>query len=278
MRRIRLRSILAYSILAGGVGTITYAVVGPLTPEIAEAFGEVRTAALDLTTSAGLNLQALTVAGRSQTRREDILAALDLERGAPILSIDVTDAREAIENLPWVKTAKVERQLPGGVHIMLEEYTPYALWQRGERYTLVDRSGTEIVDVPGADQSLPLIVGSGAPREAAEFFDTVEAINPDLASRIVAAVRVGDRRWNVHFDNYESGVAVRLPEGDVSLSWTHLADLERQYRILERDIAFIDLRIDGQLIVRVNEHNANVPAQAGSSDIKLPDTGKQQET
>ncbi len=278
MRRIRLRSILAFTILAGGVGGVAYAITGPLAPKTAEALGEVRTAALDSTTSAGLNLQALTVEGRNQTSPEDILAVLDLERGAPILSINVTDAREAVESLPWVKTAKVERRLPGGVHIMLEEYRPYALWQRGERYTLVDRSGAEIVDVPGADQSLPLIVGSGAPREVATFFDTVEAINSDLASRIVAAVRVGGRRWNVHFDNYESGVAVRLPEGDVSLSWTHLADLERDYRILERDISFIDLRIDGQLIVRINEHTEESPMPAGSSNIKMPDTGKQQET
>ncbi len=278
MRRIRLRSILAFTALVGSVGGIVYAITGPLAPRTTEALGDVRKAALDSMTAAGLNLQALTVEGRAQTDREDILAALDLERGAPILSIDVTEAREAIESLPWVKAAKVERRLPGGVHIMLEEYTPYALWQRGERYTLVDRNGAEIVDVPGADQSLPLIVGSGAPREAAAFFDTVRTINPGLAARIVAAVRVGDRRWNVHFDNYESGVAVQLPEGDLAMSWTRLSDLEHDYRILERDIAFIDLRIDGQLIVRVNEHAGEAPTPAGPSNIKLPDTSKQQET
>jgi cell division protein FtsQ len=277
MRRIRLRTILAVGVLAGTVGATTYAVVGPLAPEIAGAIDDLSTVALDSTTTAGLNLQALTVEGREQTNREDLLTALDLERGTPILSIDVTNARDAIESLPWVKTAKVERHLPGGVHVVLEEYEPYALWQRGERYTLVDRTGVEIVDVPGADQSLPLIVGPDAPTQASSFFDTVNAINPDLAARIVAAVRISGRRWNVHFDDYENGVAVRLPEDNVAMSWTRLADIERDYRILERDLAFIDMRVEGQLIVRINEHNDETISPAASEDIVPPITGEQQE-
>ena len=278
MRRLRLRTVLAFTALASAGCVITYAFAGPWAPSIAEILDGARTTALDSTTSAGLNLQALTVEGRSQTAREDLLAALDLRRGTPILSIDVSDAREAIETLPWVKTARVERRLPGGVHVTLDEYEPYALWQRGARYTLVDRNGVEIVDVPGADQSLPLIVGPDAPRYAAAFFDTVNTTNPGLAARVVAAVRISGRRWNVHFDDYESGVAVRLPEDDMAISWTRLADFERDYRILERDLAFIDLRVTGQLIVRINpQPDDKIEPPKASSNIQLPVEGIQQE-
>ena len=94
-------------------------------------------------------------------------------------------------------------------------------------------------------------------------------------------VRVSGRRWNVHFDNYESGVAVLLPEDDVVLSWTRLADLERDYRILERDLAFIDLRMEGQVIVRINPRAGDSPrndiAPAATSETKLPDADDQQE-
>ena len=277
MRRIRLRTILAVATLAGAAGAVTYAAVGPLAPMIGVAIDDLSTVALDSTTMAGLNLQALTVEGRAQTNREDLLTALDLERGTPILLIDVTNARDTIESLPWVKTAKVERHLPGGVHVVLEEYEPYALWQRGERYTLVDRTGVEIVDVPGADQSLPLIVGPDAPIQASSFFDTVNAINPDLAARIVAAVRISARRWNVHFDDYESGVAVRLPEDNLAMSWTRLSDIEHDYQILERDIAFIDMRVEGQLIVRINEHDEESISPAASENVELPITGEERE-
>lgn len=277
MRRIRLRTILAGVALTSAVGAASYAAIGPLAPMIAKTVNDFRVMALDSTTVAGLSLQALTVEGRDQTDREDLLSALDLERGAPILSIDVSNARNAIEALPWVKSAKVERRLPGGVHVILEEYEPYALWQRGERYTLVNRAGTEIVDVPGADQSLPLIVGPDAPRHASEFFDTVNTINAHLAARIVAAVRVSGRRWNVHFDDYENGIAVRLPEGDVAMSWTRLADIEHAYQILERDLVYIDLRIKDQLIVRLNERDEESISPAVSDETELSTLGAQRE-
>ena len=281
MQRLRLRTVLAFTALTAGGGVMTYVFAGPWVPKITAMLDDARTVVVDSTMLAGLNLQALTVEGRNQTAREDLLAALDVEQGAPILSIDVADARQAIEALPWVKTANVERRLPDSVHVVLEEYESYALWQRGERYTLVDNTGVEIVDVPGADQSLPLIVGPDAPLHAAAFFNLVNTINVDLAARIVAAVRVSGRRWNVHFDNYESGVAVLLPEDDVVLSWTRLADLERDYRILERDLAFIDLRMEGQVIVRINPRAGDGPrndiAPTATSETKLPDADDQQE-
>ncbi|HCX14817.1 MAG TPA: hypothetical protein DGZ24_05825 [Rhodospirillaceae bacterium] len=277
MRRIKIRIVLVFTVLAGIVGVIINIFTGPLAPKTSTMFGELNVAALNLTASAGMNLQALSVVGRNHTNREDILDALGLERGVPILSINVTDTRESIESLPWVKSAKVERRLPGSIHIILQEFKPYALWQRGKRYTLVTRDGAEIIDVPGADQSLPLIVGPGAPQEAAKFFETVTATNAELASRIVAAVRVSDRRWNVHFDNYKGGVAVRLPEDNLAITWTHLADLERDYGILERNLSFIDLRIDGQLIVRTKKNVTEDLTTTESPDIKLTEATEQQE-
>jgi hypothetical protein len=65
------------------------------------------------------------------------------------------------------------------------------------------------------------------------------------------------------------------------MSWTRLADIEREYKILERDLAFIDLRVDGQLIVRINEHTevSTSPAKspAAPEEITLPNLSEQRE-
>jgi len=230
-----------------------------------DAAARIDEAMIDVSAALGMKLNALTVEGRDMTAREDLLDALDVERGAPILAIDVAEARHAIEALPWVKAAKVERRLPGAVHIMLEERKPYALWQRTGRYTLVDRDGKAIVDVPNADQSLPLIVGPDAPEHAAALF---EALNGEaaLAARVRAAVRVGARRWNVYLDSFEGGIAIRLPENDISAAWTRLAALENEHQILERDLDFIDMRIEDRLVVRVRKD----PAAAAAETKKKP--------
>lgn len=229
---------------------------------------------MQLTAASGLRLENLTVEGREHTAPDDLRAALDVTRGTPILTIDLAEAREALEALPWIKAARVERQLPNTVHVVIEERQPYALWQRGSRYFLVDRDGTPIVAVPDADPSLRMIVGPDAPANASALFAEIDKV-PELASRLRTAVRVGDRRWNVYFDSFANGVAVRLPETDIAAAWQRLADLERDHQILERDLEFIDLRLPDRLIVRLRkgeEESAKKPDKKILTDAPATST------
>jgi cell division protein FtsQ len=200
-------------------------------------------------TAMGFKLDNVLVEGRRRATASDILAAVDTEQGAPILSIDLDATRDAIERLPWVARARVERRLPDTLHIVLEERAPFALWQRGDRYTLIDRSGAAITDVPEAHDELPLVVGTGAPARAATIIAAV-AVHPSLAARARAYALIGERRWNLHFDSVDSGVVVRLPEADVTGALDRLAALERDHRILERDIEYVDMRLPDRLVVR----------------------------
>ena len=270
MRRLTIRKALFWTV--AGISLLGAAVTFmPLSPDVGEVLAETDGTMLDLSAAMGMKLNALTVEGRAMTSREDLLGAIDVERGSPILSINVADARTAIEALPWVKTAKVERRLPDAVHIMIEERTPFALWQRDGRYTLVDRDGKAIVDVPASDQSLPLIIGPDAPAHAAALFEALGA-ETELAARVRAAVRVGERRWNIYLDSFEDGVAIRLPEGDVAAAWRRLAALEREHKILERDLELIDMRLEDRLVVRVHKDPAAVSAAPPAGKKKTPVT------
>ena len=76
---------------------------------------------------------------------------------------------------------------------------------------LIDRDGQVVADRGRRRSSanLPLVVGPGAParrRRAAGRADR----RPALQKRVVAAVRVGERRWNLRLNN---GADVMLPEG-----------------------------------------------------------------
>lgn len=254
----------AVTLAVAGLGT---AVTFAPKPDAAVTAAHIDNAVVDVSAALGMKLNALTVEGRAMTSREDLLSAMDSERGAPILSIDVANARTAIEALPWVKSAKVERRLPDTVHILLEERTPYALWQQGNRYTLVDQTGKTLVDVPDTDQSLPLIVGPDAPAHAAALFEALK-VDAALASRVRAAVRVGARRWNVYLDSFEGGIAIRLPEDNIGGAWTRLAALERDHKILQRDLDFIDMRLEDRLVVKVHKDPAAEAAAAATAATK----------
>jgi len=226
---------------------------------------------MDVTAMAGFRLNNLTVMGRNQTAPDDIIAAVNVEQGAPILTIDLASTREAIESLPWVERARVERQLPDTIHIEIEERKAFALWQRDGRYTLVDATGNTIGDVAGAYGNLPLIVGAGAPARAAEMLAEV-AKTPQLASRAKAYVLVGGRRWNIHFDAFDTGIAVRFPEDEFAEALQRLAALQRDHRILERDLVFIDLRLPDRLVVRVRGADPGL-AQSNNKSKPAEKTG-----
>lgn len=209
------------------------------------------TAALSTTAALGLVVSEIEVEGRQTTDTATILAALDAHAGSPILSVNPVRAKQQLEALPWVRSAAIERRLPGTLHVRLVERKPLAVWQRDGRQELIDRDGTVI---PVTDLSrfakLPTVVGGDAARRgAAELIDEL-AGQPDLAARVTALVRVGDRRWNVRIDN---AIDVMLPEDDAAGAWSKLAALERASQVLQRDVKAVDLRLPDRLVVRVND-------------------------
>jgi len=209
------------------------------------------TAVLSTTAALGLVVSEIEVEGRQTTDTATILAALYAHAGGPILSVNPAHAKEQLEALPWVRSAAIERRLPGTLHVRLVERKPLGVWQHDGKQELIDRDGTVI---PVTDLSrfakLPTVVGGDAARRgAAELIDEL-ASQPDLAARVTALVRVGDRRWNVRIDN---AIDVMLPEDDTAGAWAKLADLERANRVLQRDVKAVDLRLPDRLVMRVND-------------------------
>jgi len=202
---------------------------------------------VDRAADAGLRVDEIFVTGRSQTPRDDLLAALRLDRGTPIFAFDPEAARERVEKLPWVRRAAVERMLPDTVLLHIEERKPLALWQNKGEFHLIDEDGSVILRT-GLERfsDLPIVVGPDAPAHAKALLETLQA-EPELMDRVRAAVRVSGRRWNLVLEN---GIDVQLPEDDPRGAWLRLAEYERQHRVLERDVEALDLRLPDRLIVR----------------------------
>jgi cell division protein FtsQ len=207
--------------------------------------------ALALSGKLGFVVTDIVVEGRTTTDTATIVAALDAHAGTPILAVNPTRAKQQLEALPWVRSAAIERRLPGTIFVHLVERRPLAVWQHDGKQELIDRDGTVI---PVTDLSrfakLPTVVGDDeARRGAAQLLDAL-ANEPDLAARVTAAVFVGDRRWNVRIDN---AIDVLLPEDDMAGAWSKLAQLETTNRILQRDVQTVDLRLPDRLVVRVTD-------------------------
>jgi cell division protein FtsQ len=203
--------------------------------------------ALAASAALGLVVGDIEVEGRETTDAATIMAALAARRGTPILAVSPSRAKEQLESLPWVRSAAIERRLPGTIFVRLVERHPLAVWQHAGRQELIDREGAVI---PVKDLSrfarLPSVVGDDAASHAAALLDML-AHEPDLAARVTAAVRVDERRWNLRIDN---AIDVLLPEEGPDAAWTRLAALERANSVLKHDIQTVDMRLPDRLVLR----------------------------
>jgi cell division protein FtsQ len=220
---------------------------------------------------AGYRVDDIFVEGRVKTPRDQLLTALGVKRGDAILGVDLAAAQKRIEEIPWVRSAAVERRLPDQIHILITEREPVALWQNKGRYFLIDRDGQIVGDQIEDYTGLPLTVGEGAPDHVADLVALL-ASEPALQPRVKAATWVGDRRWNIMLDRTPDGIEVRLPEEDPGSAWHDLARLDQEKSLLERQVGVIDMRLPDRLVLRA----ANAPREqaAGPAARKKPSNGK----
>ncbi|MFD2237359.1 cell division protein FtsQ/DivIB [Aureimonas populi] len=196
----------------------------------------------------GLTIERVDISGNSETSQIDILQTLYMTGATTLPGLDVVAARAAIETMPWVESASVSKVYPDRVAIEVVEKRPYALWQRGRELMIIDREGEEIVPYATTRfTELPFVVGPGAARDAAELLDRIEVI-PELTPRIRAYVYVAQRRWDLHLDN---GVVVKLPEFEPLEAAARVVRMDRDTRLLSRDIAAVDMRVDGRMVVKL---------------------------
>jgi cell division protein FtsQ len=255
----RIRHIVLWALLViavvGGYGSI----IASRTP-LGQAFlAQAADGFVGMTAAVGLVVTNIEVEGRETTDAATVMAALSAARGTPILSVSPIRAKDQLEKLPWVRSATIERRLPGTLFVRLVERRPLAVWQHGGIQQLIDREGTVIpVEDLARFAHLPTVVGDDAATNAAALIDTL-ASEPELAARVTAAVRVGSRRWNLRVDDV---IDVLLPEESAAAAWSRLAELERANALLKRDVQTVDLRLPDRLVLRVNGASAREPPPA----------------
>ncbi len=248
---------------------VTGAVLGGHVEAFRERHGEPRHALARLV---GLGLDQVTIAGISRLTEAEILGAAGISAKGSLAFLDAAEVRDRLERVPLIKTASVRKLYPNELVVTLVEREPHALWQRDGEVFVIAADGT-VIDVmqDARFANLPLVVGEDANRRTGDYLALLDAAGP-LRGRVVAGTLVSGRRWTLKIDN---GVDVRLPEIGASDAMARLAKLDREQKVLDKDVIAIDLRISDRVVVRLTEE-----AMAARLDTvkKKPARGKGVET
>jgi len=213
----------------------------------------------------GFRVKSVTVVGGSALSTPAVLKAAGLTQGTPLIGLNLEDVRERVEQVGWIKSAKVMRLLPDAVAIWVVERPRLAVWQRQGVINVVDKDGQIIPEAdPGAFPDLPLIVGEGANEAAAAVLPQIMA-RPSLYARLEALVRVDARRWDLRL---KDGALIQLPAKGEDSALIQFDQLEQKARLLEIGFDRIDLRDPEMVAVRPKDAvtpSAPAPGPAGAS-------------
>jgi len=238
---------LILSVLFLGSAVVYGAIVGGQT---AKAYDALTGGIEHLAVVAGFGVKRIIVDGQLNATDAAITTALGAGPDTMMLGFDTDAAKVRLEAVPWIRHAQVMRLLPSTLQVVVEERMPYAIWQNKGQTYVVDAEGVVLAPaLREAYASLPLVVGEGAGKAAPELFDQLIPYG-DLQRDLVAAIRVGGRRWTLKL---ASGIEIMLPDDNVGAALASLDKLEQERGLLKRRIAAVDLRLLDRVTVRLRE-------------------------
>jgi cell division protein FtsQ len=217
-----------------------------------------------LSSLVGLAADDIRISGLTHHDPQLLLAALGVTPGGSLVSFDAGQARRMLEGMNWISAASVQRKFPNKLEISVTEREPFAIWQNGGTYNLIDRAGVAMGGLELLGQShLMLVTGDGANLGAQQLVNHLEA-NPELMKKVSAAAMVGKRRWTLYLVN---GVKIALPAEGVPEALNKVSELDASQNILSKGVREIDMRIAGRMTVAIAE--IEQPKDAGAANVKL---------
>ena len=233
------------SLGAGVVLLVGVLATGARGERIGQAFGD---SIDEATVKAGFGLDRVKIEGASPEARPAIERALQLQRGMPVLGLDLDKLQAQVKTVGWVKEVQVVRLLPDQLLVRVVEHDRLAVWKLNGVSHVIDSQGRVIPDAVAANYpALPFVVGKGADKAAGDILPLL-AQRPNLMRRIDALIRVDQRRWNLRL---KDGSIIMLPALEQEAALIKLDALDQRERLLELGFSRVDLRTPEEVALRL---------------------------
>lgn len=200
-------------------------------------------------------ISEMNVTGGDMQIATDIATVLPLEFPLSSFDLDLEAARNTVEALFAVKSARVRLGEGGALDIDVTPRVPVAIWRDGDTLRLIDADGvfSGIIESRAVRRDLPLIAGDGAEQHIAEALMLFRTARP-VGERVRGLVRMGERRWDMVMDREQR---ILLPEDNPTAALDRVIALQEAQDLLGRDVATIDMRNANRPTIRMSDAAAN---------------------
>jgi len=210
----------------------------------------------------------IAVHGLGRVTRQQVMDVLGADIGRNVFFIPLEQRRKQLEEIPWIESAAVMRLLPNRIAVAIQERTPMAFAQIGNRVELVDAHGV-IMEMPrNAHYSFPVITGLNDSDPL-----SMRSSRMKIYSRLTSELDAGGAHYSNDLSEVDLGDPddVKITVGDAAgavlvhlgsdqflerykIYLSHVGEWRQQFQKLES----VDLRYDGQIIVNPEESTPGV--------------------
>lgn len=199
---------------------------------------------------AGFEVRHVEVRGVERMNELRVYERVLGERDRAMPLVDLQALRTRLLELPYVKDARIIRQLPDGLIVDIVERVPHAVLRENGKLALIDIEGRRLESVTAGEADGMLIVsGEGVGEHMADLERLLDAA-PGLREQVAAAEWVGRRRWDVTF---VTGQNLALPQGEdrAAGALVSFARLDGANGLLGGRVAAFDMRNPDRIYLRV---------------------------
>jgi cell division protein FtsQ len=172
-------------------------------------------------------------------------------------TLDLNDAREAFESVPWVRHAVVRRVWPNRLAVQLEEHHAAALWTEDDGNDKLVNTAGEVFEANVGDvedEGLPRFTGpDGSAPQMLQLYRRLQPVLQALDEGGIESMKLSGRgSWRVVLDG---GAAVELGRGSddevITRAGRFVRTVQQVVQQYQRPLQYADLRHPDGYAVRL---------------------------
>jgi cell division protein FtsQ len=207
----------------------------------------------------------IEIIGAHMVAREAVVSRFAADRGQSVLRIPLEERRLALEELPWIEQASVQRVLPNHIRVDITERTPVAFLRNGTELALIDAHGVILDRSDGQEFQFPVVSGVSESVPRAERERRMQTYQEFLKDVDLVKSGSAERVSEVELSNPKDLLVVMTglagPGSDAQAVTLHFgqSDFVNKYRMLVENFAAwqanagrivsIDLQYTRQIVV-----------------------------
>jgi cell division protein FtsQ len=219
----------------------------------------------------------IELTGNRIVSREAVLQQFARDRNRSVIRIPLDARRSALEELPWVESASVQRILPNRIRVEITERTPIAFLRNGTELALIDVQGV-ILDRPrGENFQFPIVTGltENMARDERgrrvqtyqEFLRDIDMVRGGSSDR-VSEIDLSNPRdlrvvmTGIASPNDSQAVSIQFGQNDFAGKYRMVVDNFAQWQASNGRVRSIDLQYSRQVILNTDSSAAATVARA----------------